>query len=184
MRGRNGDASEGFGQKRIGQQPGRAGQRRAQAEDTDQPVETQAQDAVGAAAGAQDALAEAPERMGGCRVGQRLQQPFPQTRMGEAAEIAGDGVRFAILRREVTPGAVGGGNEKDALHPLAQFLQGAALRRAVEQVGKERGPFEVRHPLAGGRGRRRTGGVRRKYDHFEKIPKICSKGKFSYFKSS
>lgn len=141
---RRGDfhASEGFGQKRVRQQPGRAGQGATEVELADEDQEGEAEDAVGAAAGFDDLVLDLPQGVVGGGAGQGLKKFFPEAGMGEAAEVAGDGVRLAVLRGEGVPGCGGGGDVEDAFHALAKFTDGAALGGAGEEVGEEGGELE------------------------------------------
>ncbi|EHM02911.1 hypothetical protein HMPREF9946_00655 [Acetobacteraceae bacterium AT-5844] len=150
-RWRRGDfhAGEGFGQKRVGQQPGRAGQGAAQVELTDEDQEGQAEDAVGAAAGFQDWAFELPQGVGGAGLRECVQQLLPETGMSEAAEVAGDGICPAVVRRESVPGRAGGGDVEEGFHTLPVLRQAAALGCAGEEAGKEGGPLEVGKGQAG-----------------------------------
>jgi len=142
--GRRGDfqGCEGFGQKRVGQQPGRRGEGAAEAELTDQHQEGQAEDAVGAAAGLEDGGFQLPQRVTGGGLGEGVQEFLPEAGVGEAAEVAGDGVRLAEAGGEGVPGKVVEGDVEDALHAGLEFPDGAALGGAGEEVGEEGGGLE------------------------------------------
>lgn len=141
---RRGDfhAGEGFGQKWVGQQPGRAGQGATQVQPADEDQEGEAEDAVGAAAGLEDVMLDLPQGVVGGGIGQGLKKIFPEAGMGEAAEVAGDGIRLAVLGGQGVPGRGGGGDVEDAFHALAEIGQRAALGGTGNDVGEESGELE------------------------------------------
>lgn len=57
--------------------------------------------------------------------------------MGEAAEVAGDGVWLAVLGREGAPGVDGAGEGEDGIHAGAEVADLAACGGAGEDVGEE-----------------------------------------------
>ncbi len=74
--------------------------------------------------------------------GQGQKQVFPEALMGEAAEVARDGVRLAVMFGEVAPGAVGGGHAEDGVEAGA-VVAGAAGAGGAADVGEEGGPFGI-----------------------------------------
>ena len=152
-------AEEAFGQIRIGDQPGRPRQRRAQADAADQHDEAQAKDAVGAAAGTADPGLDPPQRMRRRDLRQRLQQALPEPGMGEPAEIAGDGVRLAEFGRQGVPGRGRGGDLEDAVQAGAQFPQRPPGAGAALDIGQQGEPLVIREALPGAAGGVAVGGI-------------------------
>ena len=139
----DGEAVEGFGQIGIGQEPGRAVQRRVQAEAADEDEEGQAQDAMRAAAGAGDVMGDFTQGVTRAGLGEGFEQALPEALVGEAAEIAVDGVGLAVFRREAFPRGMGAGDVENGVHALAQVADLAACGGAREEVGEEGVELEV-----------------------------------------
>ncbi len=76
------------------------------------------------------------------RGGQGQEQVFPEPLMGQAAEVARDGVGFSVILGEVAPGAVGGGDAEDGVEAGA-VVAGAAGASGAADVGEERVPFGI-----------------------------------------
>ncbi|MCU1500512.1 MAG: hypothetical protein JWM47_4465, partial [Acidimicrobiales bacterium] len=104
--------------------------------------DAQAAEADGAAAGAADQPLDAAERMGGGCGGQGEEKVFPETGMGEATEVAGDGGGLAVFLGELAPGAVGGGDAEDGIEVCAAVAR-AAARGVVPEVGEDGLPFGI-----------------------------------------
>lgn len=68
-------------------------------------------------------------------------QPLRQAGMGEAAEVARDGVGLAIRGRKVTPDARGGGEPEEGIEMRAQV--GGAAAPGLGDVGDEGGPLRI-----------------------------------------
>lgn len=66
-----------------------------------------------------------------------FEQAFPEAGMGEAAEVAGDGVGLAVFGREGAPGGGGAGEVEYGVHAAAEVADGAAGGGAGEDVGEE-----------------------------------------------
>ena len=92
-------AMHGFGQIRIGQQPGRAVQRRQEAQAAGEDDDPEAAEAGGAAAGAADPVLEGAQGGRGVGAGEGAEQAFPEAGMGEAAEVAVTRCRGCRRRR-------------------------------------------------------------------------------------
>lgn len=153
-------AEEVFGQFGVRHQMRRAAQRRHQAEPAGQQDAAQALHARRAAEGAADPGGEADEDAGVAGFGalvvqlvpDLLEERKPGAGMGPAAELARDRVRLAEHFGQRGPGGGGGlaGHPEHGVQPLPQVFYTRA--GAMEDVGKEDGPFEVveRCPVAGG----------------------------------
>lgn len=118
---------EEFGQIRVEAEPGRGGQGALE---------------VQAASRKDDA--QAAEAGGGGHGSEGEEDALPEARMGEAAEVAGDGVGLAVFLGELVPGAVGGGDAEDGVEMRAVVAGTAACAAmGVEDEGGESGPFGI-----------------------------------------
>ncbi len=116
---------------------GRAVQGLEEAEAADEGDESQAPEADGAAAGAEDEGGDFVQRVVGRVFLDGFEELFPQAGMGEAAEVAGDGVRLAVFGREAAPGVGGAGEVEYGVHAGAEVADLAAGGGAGEEVGEE-----------------------------------------------
>jgi hypothetical protein len=66
-----------------------------------------------------------------------VEEFFPGAGMGEAAEVAGDGVGFAVFGREGAPGIDGAGQVEYGVEAGAEVADLAAGRGGGEDVGEE-----------------------------------------------
>ncbi len=130
-----------FGQIRIGDHPGRARQGAQQLEPAGEPDQPQATQADGAAGGAADVAFEAAQDVVLRRDGEEQEQPLPEPGMGEAPEVARDGIGLAVLLGELAPGALGGGDAEEGVEMGAEVAGAAA--GGVGEVGEEGVPLLV-----------------------------------------
>lgn len=72
-----------------------------------------------------------------------FEEAFPQAGMGEAAEVAGDGVGLAMFGREAAPGEGGGGEVEYGVDAGAEVADLTAGGGAGEEVGEEGEPLRV-----------------------------------------
>ena len=126
-----------FGQIGVRDLRGRAVQCLEEAEAPDEGDEFQAAEPDGAAAGAEDERGDFPQRVVRTSVLDGFEQAFPQAGMGEAAEVAGDGVGLAVFGREAAPGEGGGGEVEYGVDAGAEVADLAAGGGAGEEVGEE-----------------------------------------------
>lgn len=126
-----------FGQIGVGELVGRAVQGGEEAEAADEDDEFEAAEADGAAAGAEDEGGDLVEGVFGIVVLDGFEQAFPQAGMGEAAEVAGDGVGLAVFRGEGSPGVGRAGEVEYGVEAGAEVTNLAAGGGAGEDEGEE-----------------------------------------------
>ncbi len=136
-----------FGQIRVGQQPGRAPERGQQALAAGGGDDPQAPEAGGAAAGADDPVLDGRERGRGVRAGQGAQQTLPKAGVGQAAEVAGNGVRLAEAGRQGAPSGTGGGHPENGVHAGTGVAERPAGAVPDQDEGEQRVPLGVGHGL-------------------------------------
>ena len=145
--GRGGEAHglQGFGQIGVGELVGRAVQGGEEAEAADEDDEFEAAEADGAAAGAEDEGGDLVQRVSGVIFLDGFEQAFPEAGMGEAAEVAGDGVGLAVFGWEGAPGVGGAGKVEYGVHAGAEVADLTAGGGTGEDEGEEGVELEGGH---------------------------------------
>ena len=135
--GRQGQALQLFGQIGVGEFARRAVQGREEAEAAGEGDEFQPPETDGAAAGAADEGGDFPQRAVGRGFLDGLQQFFPGAGVGEAAEVAGDGVGLAVFGGQAAPGVRGAGQVEYGVQAGAEVTDLAAGGGGGEDVGED-----------------------------------------------
>lgn len=138
-----------FGQIGVGELVRRAVQGGEEAEAADEDDEAEAAEADGAAAGAEDEGGDLVEGVVGVIFLDGGKEAFPETGMGEAAEVAGDGVGLAVFGGQGAPWVGGAGEVEYGVHAGAEVADLTAGGGAGEDEGEEGVKLE------GGEGHRR-----------------------------
>lgn len=144
------DVRDRFGQIRVREVPGGAGQRAGDVQATGEDDRLEAEDAVAPAEDGGEPGPEGAERAGRAAAGGLLQQGGPEAIMRPATEAAGDGGRRTMVRADMAPGDVGEADAEDGIEAPAGVAERAA-GAGVFDVGLEDGPLGVgeRGPGAG-----------------------------------
>ena len=91
----------------------------------------------GAAAGAADEGGDVPQRAVGRGFLDGVEEFFPGAGVGEAAEVAGDGVGLAVFGREAAPGVGGAGQVEYGVQAGAEVTDLSAGGGGGEDVGED-----------------------------------------------